>query len=47
MAMANKYNLMITGGSDFHGIEGRMPKNLGEFSIEDSYAAEIYREPNI
>ena len=47
VAMANKYNLMITGGSDFHGIEGRMPKNLGEFSIEDSYAAEIYREPNI
>ncbi|WP_085023953.1 PHP domain-containing protein [Anaerovibrio sp. JC8] len=45
--MANKYNLMITGGSDFHGIPGRLPKNLGEFVIDDSYAAEIYREPGI
>lgn len=47
LAMANKYNLMITGGSDFHGIEGRIPKNLGEFVIDDSYAAEIYREPSV
>ena len=45
--MANKYNLMITGGSDFHGIPGRLPENLGEFVIEDSYAAEIYREPGM
>ena len=47
LAMANKYNLMITGGSDFHGIEGRVPRSLGEFVVDDSYAAEIYREPNI
>ncbi|WP_295919432.1 PHP domain-containing protein [Anaerovibrio lipolyticus] len=45
--MANKYNLMITGGSDFHGIPGRLPEKLGEFVIEDSYAAEIYREPGM
>ena len=47
LAMANKYNLMITGGSDFHGIDGRLPRSLGEFVIDDSYAAEIYREPMI
>lgn len=47
VAMANKYNLMITGGSDFHGIPGRLPKSLGEFVIDDSFAAEIYREPAI
>lgn len=44
LEMANKYNLLVTGGSDFHGIEGRLPEHLGEFSIDDSHAMEIYRD---
>ncbi|HWR43079.1 PHP domain-containing protein [Sporomusa sp.] len=31
--IANKYNLKITGGSDFHAIPGRYPEKLGEFTI--------------
>lgn len=44
LAMANKYNLLVTGGSDYHGIAGRLPERLGEFSIDDSHAMEIYRD---
>lgn len=45
--MAEKYHLLITGGSDFHGIAGRWPERLGEFTVEDSYAQELYREPEL
>ncbi|MGM9539073.1 PHP domain-containing protein [Anaerovibrio sp.] len=45
LAMADKYHLLVTGGSDFHGIPGRMPKFVGEFTVADEYAAELYREP--
>lgn len=45
--MAEKYHLLVTGGSDFHGVAGRLPKALGEFTIEDKYAAELYREPEL
>lgn len=31
--LANKYNLKITGGSDFHAIPGRYPEKLGIFTI--------------
>ncbi|MCR5176709.1 MAG: PHP domain-containing protein [Anaerovibrio sp.] len=47
LEMANRYNLMVTGGSDFHGIPGRSPLSLGDFVIDDSYAAELYRDPNM
>lgn len=47
LAMAEKYHLLVTGGSDFHGIVGRQPTSLGEFVIDDSYAKELYRQPEI
>lgn len=31
--LARNYDLLITGGSDFHGIPGRYPEDLGQFSI--------------
>ncbi|CQR74662.1 hypothetical protein SOV_27710 [Sporomusa ovata DSM 2662] len=33
LAIAKKYNLKITGGSDFHGIPGRYPEKLGNFTV--------------
>lgn len=33
IAIANKYKLKITGGSDFHAIPGRYPEKIGEFTI--------------
>ena len=47
IALAEKYHLLVTGGSDFHGIVGRYPEKIGEFTIEDSYAKELYREMDI
>ncbi len=32
----------MTGGSDFHAIETRYPQKIGQFTIEDSYAEELY-----
>lgn len=36
LEMARKYGLLITGGSDFHGIAGRFPERLGMMSIPKS-----------
>lgn len=47
LAMADKYHLLVTGGSDFHGIPTRMPNKLGVFTVEDSLAAELYREQDM
>ena len=33
LAIANKYNLKITGGSDFHAIPDRYPEKLGLFTV--------------
>jgi predicted metal-dependent phosphoesterase TrpH len=33
LAIAQKYNLKITGGSDFHAIPGRYPDKLGIFTV--------------
>lgn len=33
LALATEHNLTITGGSDFHGIPGRFPEQLGRFTI--------------
>ena len=41
--MAAQYNLLPTGGSDFHGTASRFVNNLGEFTIEDNYAEKIYK----
>ena len=40
---AEKYNLLITGGSDFHGTNSRYVKNLGEFTIEDEFAEKFFK----
>lgn len=42
MAMAEKYHLLVTGGSDFHGFPTRHPVELGEFTIEDSWAEKLF-----
>lgn len=31
--LAAKYNLLTSGGSDFHGVEGRFPEQLGVFKV--------------
>lgn len=33
LALAHKHGLKITGGSDFHGIPGRFPEQLGQFTV--------------
>ncbi len=33
LAIANKYNLKISGGSDFHAIPARYPEKLGIFTV--------------
>ena len=33
LAVARKYNLLTSGGSDLHGNAGRFPTHLGEFQI--------------
>lgn len=43
--LAKKYNLLITGGSDFHGTASRFVNKLGEFTISDELAAKFYVEP--
>ena len=43
--LAKKYNLLITGGSDFHGISSRFVKELGEFTISDALAEKFFIKP--
>ncbi|MBQ9480040.1 MAG: PHP domain-containing protein [Selenomonadaceae bacterium] len=43
MRVAEQNNLLVTGGSDFHGTASRYVKDLGQFTIEDKYAEMIYR----
>lgn len=38
LALAKKNGLAITGGSDFHGIPGRYPEELGLFTIPTTLA---------
>lgn len=40
--MAKKRNLIVTGGSDYHGIVARHDIELGEFQLDDKYAEKIY-----
>jgi len=40
--LAKKYNLLITGGSDFHGASSRFVKNLGDFTISDKLAEKFF-----
>ena len=41
--MAEKYDLLVSGGSDFHGYATRFPQALGVFTVEDSWAEKFYR----
>lgn len=34
LALAQKHNLFVSGGSDFHGIPDRFPNELGIFEVE-------------
>ncbi|MCE5285364.1 MAG: PHP domain-containing protein [Pelosinus sp.] len=43
LEMAQKYNLLVTGGSDFHGMPGRYPEKLGDFTISSALAKKICR----
>ena len=44
LSWAEKYNLIVTGGSDFHGASvGRNPLPLGEFTIDDVWAEKLYK----
>lgn len=39
--LAKKYHLMISGGSDFHGIPDRFPAKLGLFQVEAESISDI------
>jgi predicted metal-dependent phosphoesterase TrpH len=43
--LANRFNLLIAGGSDFHGNASRFVRELGDFTISDELAAKFYVEP--
>ncbi len=43
LALAEKYQLLPSGGSDFHGFPTRYPTELGIFTIEDRYAKPFYQ----
>ena len=45
LAIAKKYHLMVSGGSDLHGNPGRFPMHLGEFSIPYDAVSEIVTYP--
>lgn len=37
LAIAKKHSCLITGGSDFHGMKGRYPEQLGCWTVDASY----------
>lgn len=41
LRLARQYHLLISGGSDFHGISGRYPENLGVFTVSAELAVNI------
>ena len=40
--LAKRFNLLIAGGSDFHGTASRFVKNLGDFTISDKLAEKFF-----
>jgi hypothetical protein len=40
--LAEKYHLLVLGGSDFHGSASRYVNSLGEFTIADDLAKKVY-----
>lgn len=43
--LAKRHNLMITGGSDFHGTSSRFVKDLGDFTVSDTLAEKFCVDP--
>ncbi len=43
LALAVEHGLAVTGGSDFHGIPGRFPETLGEFTVSADLALALGR----
>jgi len=41
LQLARKYNLLVSGGSDFHGIPDRFPKELGIWKVYYENTADI------
>lgn len=41
LRMTQAHNLLVTGGSDFHGITGRFPERLGEFTVPETLAVAL------
>jgi predicted metal-dependent phosphoesterase TrpH len=41
--LASQYQLLVTGGSDFHAIPTRFPGRLGLFTIPANLAKKLYR----
>lgn len=39
--LAQRHDLKITGGSDFHGIPGRFPEKLGQFTVPAHLAMKL------
>ena len=42
LSYAKNFNLLVVGGSDFHGSTSRFVSALGEFTIADEIAKKIY-----
>jgi len=42
--LAQKYGLLVTGGSDFHGLDSGREVKLGEFSLPDEYLGALKDE---
>ena len=45
LAMAKHFNILVTGGSDFHGFASREPTELGIFTVPDEIAEPLYKNP--
>jgi len=43
LGIANKHELIITGGSDFHAIPARFPPKLGIFTISGNLACQLQK----
>lgn len=44
-ALAERHGLRLTGGSDFHALAHREPKELGIFTVDDALAAPFFHPP--
>ncbi len=44
-ALAERHALRLTGGSDFHALPHREPKELGVFTIDDALAEPFFHPP--